>query len=108
MDRRLPLEVMMNGKNGQEQIEAAAEEAAGVIAETAGKVKSAATEVGNTAQEYVREAGRQAGAVAQTAYSQGSDLIDTVDGFVRDNAWGSVLIAAAVGYGLACLVKNSR
>jgi ElaB/YqjD/DUF883 family membrane-anchored ribosome-binding protein len=55
-----------------------------------------------------QEAGRQATAAAQTAYSQGNEMLDVVEDFVRGNVWASMLIAAAVGYGLACVVKNSR
>jgi ElaB/YqjD/DUF883 family membrane-anchored ribosome-binding protein len=102
----------MNGKNG-EKIEAAADEAAGVIAETAGRLKSVAVEAGNTAQEYAntaqeyaREAGRQAGAMAQTAYSTGNEALDAVEGVIRQNPWAALLIAGAAGYGLACLVKS--
>jgi len=105
----------MIGKNGQARIEAAAEETAGVVAETGEMLKGTANEAGSTAQDYVRAAGRQAGVTAQTAYgaaqtaySQGSELLDAVGGFVRGNVWSSVLIAAAVGYGLASLVKSSR
>ncbi|HVH81430.1 MAG TPA: hypothetical protein VM782_18665, partial [Stellaceae bacterium] len=60
-------------------------------------------------------AGRQAGAAAQTAYgaaqsayNTGNDMLGVVEGFARENVWGSLLIAAAVGYGLACLVKSAR
>jgi ElaB/YqjD/DUF883 family membrane-anchored ribosome-binding protein len=98
----------MNGKNGQEKIEAAADEAVGVIAETAGMLKSAATEAGNTAQEYAREAGRQAGAMAQTAYSSGNEALDVVEDVIRQNPWTALLLAGAAGYGLACLVKSAR
>jgi ElaB/YqjD/DUF883 family membrane-anchored ribosome-binding protein len=105
----------MTGKNGQEKIEAAADEAAGVIAGTAGRLKGVAVEAGNTAQEYAntaqeyaREAGRQAGAMAQTAYSTGNEAFDVVEDVIRRNPWAALLIAGAAGYGLACLVKSGR
>ena len=55
-----------------------------------------------------RHVGNQATAAAQTAYSTGNDVLSVVEGFTRENVWGSLLIAAAVGYGLACVVKNAR
>jgi len=92
-----------------------AEQVQGTIAETAQTVKDTAADLGTRAAnlgsqagEYAREAGRQASAAARTAYGQGGDMIDVVEGFARENVWGSMLIAAAVGYGLACLIKNTR
>jgi ElaB/YqjD/DUF883 family membrane-anchored ribosome-binding protein len=105
----------MNGRNQANQIKEAAEEAQGTIAETAERVRSAAVEAGGKAQEFAAEAGRQAGAAAQaaygaaqTAYSTGNDALDVVEDLARQNIWASLLVAGAVGYGLACLVKNSR
>jgi ElaB/YqjD/DUF883 family membrane-anchored ribosome-binding protein len=96
---------MQTSRNG---ITEAAAEAQGTIAETAQTVRDTAADLGAKAGEYAREAGRQAGAAAQTAYSTGNDVRDMVEGFTRQNVWSSLLIAGAVGYGLACLVKNTR
>ena len=93
---------------------ATAEQAQGTIVETAQTVRDAAVDlgakaadVGARAGDYAREAGRQAGVAAQSAYSTGNDVLDMVESFTRQNVWGSLLIAGAVGYGLACLVKNT-
>ena len=97
----------------------AAEEAQGTIAETAqtvidaatavgGKAQEYATTVGGKAQEYATEAGRQATAAAQTAYSTGNDALAVVEDLARENIWPALLIAGAVGYGLACLFKSTR
>jgi ElaB/YqjD/DUF883 family membrane-anchored ribosome-binding protein len=86
----------------------AAEQVQDTIAETAQTVRNTAADLGAQAGEYAREAGRQASAAARTAYGQGGDVIGVVEGFARENVWGSLLIAAAVGYGLACVVKNTR
>ena len=91
------------------------EEARNTISETAQTVKDTAADLGTKAAdmgaragEYAREAGRQAGSAAQTAYNASGDMFDMVEGFTRENVWGSLLLAAAVGYGVACLVKNTR
>jgi ElaB/YqjD/DUF883 family membrane-anchored ribosome-binding protein len=86
----------------------AAEQVQDTIAETAQTVRDTAADLGSQASEYAREAGRQASAAARTAYGQGGDMIDVVEGFARENVWGSLLIAAAVGYGLACVIKSTR
>jgi ElaB/YqjD/DUF883 family membrane-anchored ribosome-binding protein len=86
----------------------AAQDAQGTIAETAQTVKDTAADLGSKAQQYAAEAGRQASAAVQTAYGTGNDALGVVEGFARENVWSSLLIAGAIGYGLACLVKNSR
>jgi ElaB/YqjD/DUF883 family membrane-anchored ribosome-binding protein len=96
---------MRTQRNG---VAEAAEQAQSVIADTAETVKNAAADVAARAGDYSREAGRQASAAAQTAYGAGGDVLDVVESFTRQNVWGSLLLAAAVGYGLACLVKNTR
>ena len=103
---------MRTQRNG---ITEAAEEARSTISETAQTVKDTAADLGAKAADmgaragdYASAAGRQASAAAQSAYSTGGDALDIVESFTRENVWGSLLIAAAVGYGLACLIKNTR
>jgi ElaB/YqjD/DUF883 family membrane-anchored ribosome-binding protein len=104
----------MNGRNlARAQVNKAVEEAQGAIAETAQRVREVAADTGGKAQELAMEAGRQASAVAQTAYgaaqtaySSGNDALGLVEDIARQNIWASLLVAGAVGYGLACLVKN--
>jgi ElaB/YqjD/DUF883 family membrane-anchored ribosome-binding protein len=109
----------MNGRNQENEIRDAAEQATNVVGDTAQKLKGIAADAGSAAQDYVRDAssrateiaretGRQATAAAQTAYSQGNEMLDVVEGMVRENVWAGLLIAAAAGYGLACLVKTRR
>jgi ElaB/YqjD/DUF883 family membrane-anchored ribosome-binding protein len=86
----------------------AAEEARGTIAETAQTVKDTAADLGVKAQQYATEAGKQVGAAAQKVYGNGNEALNLVEGAIRENVWASVLIAGAVGYGLACLIKNRR
>ena len=85
-----------------------AEEAQEAVAETATTAKSIAADVGDKAQQLAHEAGRQVTAAAETAYGAGGDVLSIVEDAARQNIWGALLIAGAVGYGLACLVKNSR
>jgi ElaB/YqjD/DUF883 family membrane-anchored ribosome-binding protein len=82
-------------------------ETAQMLRETASDVVGKASDVAGKAQGYAREAGRQAGAAAQTAYSTGNEMLDMVEGVARQNIWPALLIAAAAGYGLACLVKTT-
>jgi ElaB/YqjD/DUF883 family membrane-anchored ribosome-binding protein len=96
---------MQTQRNG---VTEAVQDAQNTIAETAQTVKDTAVDIGAKAQDYAREAGRQASAAAQTAYSTGNDVLGVVESFTRENVWGSLLIAGAVGYGLACLVKSTR
>ena len=56
-----------------------------------------------------KQAAQQAGAAAQTAYNRTLDARQTVEQAVVENPLLSLLVAGAVGYGLACLVKmNNR
>jgi ElaB/YqjD/DUF883 family membrane-anchored ribosome-binding protein len=102
----------VNSKNGQDQVEAAVEEASGFVADTAERARNIAADATTAASEYMQQAGRQAGAAVQTAYNQaytqGGEAVGVVEDLVRQNPWGAMLIAACVGYGVACLVKNAR
>jgi ElaB/YqjD/DUF883 family membrane-anchored ribosome-binding protein len=99
----------------REDVTATAEEAESKIVETVETVKDTvvdlaarASEAGAQAGEYAREAGRQATAAVQGAYGASGDVLDTVEGFARENLWGSLFLAGAIGYGLACLIKSTR
>lgn len=86
----------------------ATEQAQDAMAETARTVRDTAANIGGKAQEYATEAGRQATAAAQTAYNTGNDMLARVESMTRDNVWPALLIAGALGYGLACLIKNTK
>jgi hypothetical protein len=105
----------MNGRNQASGVKETAEEAKGAITETAQRVRDVAVEAGGKAQEIAAEAGRQASAAAQTAYGvaqsaygTGNDMLDIVEDAARKNIWPALLVAGLLGYGLACVVKNSR
>ena len=38
--------------------------------------------------------------MAESVYGQGGDLIDVIEGAIRGNPIGSVLVAAAMGYAM--------
>jgi ElaB/YqjD/DUF883 family membrane-anchored ribosome-binding protein len=86
----------------------AVEDAQTSVTEAAQAIKDTAVDLGARAQQYATEAGRQAGAAAQSAYGAGNDMLDRVEGLARENVWASLLIAGALGYGLACVIKNTR
>ena len=100
----------MNGQNQGKDVKEAAEQAEGAIAETAQMLKGVAADVGGRVQDLARETGRQAGvaasAAAQTVYGTSGEVLDVVEGAIRENLWGALLIAGAAGYGLACLIKS--
>jgi hypothetical protein len=73
------------------------------VSGAADKVSSVVSQAAETAEGVAREAGRRASAMAESAYGQGGDLIDVIEGAIRGNPIGSVLAAAAIGYGIAHL-----
>jgi ElaB/YqjD/DUF883 family membrane-anchored ribosome-binding protein len=109
---RAEIEDMRIQRNGVIEV---AGEARDALSETAQAVKDTTTDLGAKAVgmsvragEYARSAGRQASAAAQSAYSTGGEARDMVETFTRENVWGSLVLAAALGYGIACLVKIGR
>jgi ElaB/YqjD/DUF883 family membrane-anchored ribosome-binding protein len=90
----------------EDKIRGAAKQAKGALAETAEAVTGAAIEAGDKAQEFAREAGRQASAAAQNLYGQGNVVLDALERSVVENPWSALLIAGALGYGMACIVKH--
>ena len=100
---------MQTQRNGMIE---ATEQAQDAVTETARTVRDSAASLGGKAQEYATEAGRQATAAAQsaydTAYNAGNDMLTRVENMTRENVWPALLIAGALGYGLACLLRNTK
>ena len=92
----------------QNGVAEASEAAQGAVVETAQMLRDAATGAGTAAQVIAAATGRQARAAVQSAYGTGNDMLGQVEVMARENIGLSLLIAGAVGYGLACLVKNAR
>ena len=84
---------------------ATAEEVRGTVAERAQAIKDTAADLGTKATQYAAEASRQA---ARAAYGTGNEMRDRVERFSRENTWASLLIASAVGFSVAYLVKSRR
>ncbi|HZK89869.1 MAG TPA: hypothetical protein VFC56_06950 [Stellaceae bacterium] len=96
----------MSDQQASDMVREAGRQAKSTLAETADMVQGVASDAGAKAQEYAREASRQATAAAQSLFGQGNVVLDVVERTVVENPWGAVLIAGALGYGLACLVKR--
>jgi ElaB/YqjD/DUF883 family membrane-anchored ribosome-binding protein len=77
------------------------ERAKTAIADTAETAKELATQAEEGAVKLARSARQQASVVTDVAYTQGNVLIGVVEDAVRQNPWGALLVAGAVGYGIA-------
>jgi ElaB/YqjD/DUF883 family membrane-anchored ribosome-binding protein len=84
----------------------AAQQAKGVIAETVELVKGVAVEAGDRAQEFARHTGRQATAAAEGLYGQGNEVRNVIERTIVESPWPALLIAGAIGYGMACLIHR--
>ena len=69
----------------------------------AGQAKSAVTDAANTARGMASDAGNQASAAAEAIYEQGNEVADVIEDAIRRNPWSAVLLAGAIGYGIARL-----
>jgi ElaB/YqjD/DUF883 family membrane-anchored ribosome-binding protein len=78
----------------------AAQEADSIIKEGAAAVGDIASQAKEKVIGVAREAGNQAASAAQAAYSQGNELLDTIEEAVRHNPWTTLLLVGAIGYGL--------
>lgn len=86
----------------------AAQQGMNAVSDTVQGVKDAATDAAARAQGMARQASRQASAAAQNLYGQGSDLVGMLDRTVAENPLASVLIAGAIGFGIALATTRRR
>ena len=93
-----------------EQFQAVANEAideAGAVIRTAGEqARSVAEDASATAQDLARKARDQAVAAGDTICKQGTRAGDYLAARVSENPFTSVIVAAAIGYGLALLMRK--
>jgi len=66
----------------------------------------AAAQAGEAMQGVARQVGTQASQAATTLYEQGTSAGTYVTRYTAEQPWTALLIAAAVGYGLAYLVHR--
>jgi ElaB/YqjD/DUF883 family membrane-anchored ribosome-binding protein len=97
---------VMSEQDPKDVLRDAAQRAKGVIADTAETVKNVATEASDRAQDFARQSGRQATAAAESLYGQGNEVRDVIERTVVEHPWPALLIAAAIGYGMACVIHN--
>jgi ElaB/YqjD/DUF883 family membrane-anchored ribosome-binding protein len=66
----------------------------------------AASQAGETIQGAARQVGTQATQAANTLYEQGTNASGYVSRYAAEQPWTALLVAAAVGYGLAYLIHR--
>jgi ElaB/YqjD/DUF883 family membrane-anchored ribosome-binding protein len=65
------------------------------------QARSAIADTANTVGEVANQAKNQASAAAEAVYEQGNELADVIEEAIRRNPWSAVLLAGAIGYGIA-------
>ena len=82
-------------------------EQAKTIARTVGEqARAAAVDTGATAQDLARRAREQAAAASDTLYRQGARAGEYLTHNVNEYPLEALLIAAAIGYGIAHLIHS--
>jgi len=66
----------------------------------------AAAQAGETIQGVARQVGNQASQAATTLYEQGTSAGGYVSRYTAEQPWTALLVAAAIGYGLAYLIHR--
>jgi hypothetical protein len=72
----------------------------------AGSAQTAATKASSAIRDAAITAGNQAGEAASTAYQQGSQAADYVSRNTAEQPFLALLIAGAVGYGIAYMIHG--
>jgi ElaB/YqjD/DUF883 family membrane-anchored ribosome-binding protein len=83
------------------------EKASTLAREAAKSGGQAMARAGEVIQGVAREAGNQASQAATNLYQQGTHAREQVSRYVAEQPLTSLLIAAAIGYGLAYLIHRS-
>lgn len=69
-------------------------------------MSAAGAQAGEAIQGMARQVGDQAGQYATTLYEQGTNAGGYVSRYTAEQPWTALLVAAAVGYGLAYLIHR--
>jgi len=94
------------GKVMLQDAKAAAGDAIGRATSVARDMSAAGTQAGEVIQGVARQVGNQASQAATTLYEQGTSAGSYVSRYTAEQPWTALLIAAAVGYGLAYLIHR--
>jgi len=78
--------------------------AMGTMTDLAGKAQTAATEAGATVREAAIETAKQVGDAATKTYRQGLRAGEYVSQNTAEQPWPALLIAGAIGFGVAYMI----
>lgn len=68
-----------------------------------GDARDTAQVVTEQAKSLVTDAANQVSAAAGAVYNEGNEVADVIEEAIRRNPWSAVLLAGAIGYGIARL-----
>ena len=85
----------------------AVDRAAAVARDVSAAGTKAGAQAGGVIQGFAREVGNQAGQVASVLYQQGTNARGYLSRYAAEQPLTALLLAAAVGYGLAYLIHRS-
>ena len=94
------------GKAMWQDAKATAGDAMNRASSAARDVSSAGAQAGEAIQGVARQVGNQASQAATTLYEQGTNAGGYVSRYAAEQPWTALLVAAAVGYGLAYLIHR--
>jgi ElaB/YqjD/DUF883 family membrane-anchored ribosome-binding protein len=94
------------GKNAADQASGLIGDAAEVARDIAGRGRDAVQSAGERVQSVAGELATQAGVAAETLYGRSTEARDYVERAVAANPFPALLIAGAIGYGIACLAHR--
>lgn len=80
--------------------------AVGTVTDLAGRARSAAVDAGNSIQGAAMEAAKQVGDAATKSYAQGARASQYVSRNTAEQPLLALLIAGAIGYGIAYMIHR--
>jgi ElaB/YqjD/DUF883 family membrane-anchored ribosome-binding protein len=92
--------------NAADNLKSGMATAAETASDLAGKARSAAADASNRVQDAAVETSKQAADLASKTYKQGMAASDYVSRNTAEQPLVALLIAAAVGYGLAYIIHG--
>jgi ElaB/YqjD/DUF883 family membrane-anchored ribosome-binding protein len=84
----------------------ALERAASLARDASAAGSQAATQASEIAQDVARQVGNQASQAATALYQQGTTAGSYVGRYTAEQPWTALLLAGAIGYGLAYLIHR--